>query len=130
MKIATQLRLARFAGLLLLSLLVLAVFVMEAPAINAAGSGTGGGAAFTSVSTNQPGTQGRGGVSAPVAVAPAAVTQPASSGTSSTTWILVGIAAAVLVAGLATWAIVRRRRSVGSQAYCAQHPEDAMCTAA
>ena len=58
---------------------------------------------------------------------------PASSDASSTTaWIAVGSAAAVLLVGFAAWALLRRRRQPGelaSAAYCAQHPEDPLCSA-
>jgi hypothetical protein len=60
--------------------------------------------------------------------------QPASSGaTSRSAWIAAGAAAAIFIVGFAAWALTRRRRQPGdhpSEAYCAQHPEDAMCTAA
>ncbi len=61
-------------------------------------------------------------------------TQPASSGTASRTgWMAAGSAVSVLLVGFAAWALVRRRRQLGdlaSASYCAQHPEDQMCTAA
>jgi hypothetical protein len=141
MKTTAQKRLARLAGLLLLSLLVFATGVQAAQAVpqgltpaqlhqyvgqapSATGSGTG--------VTPAAGTQGRGGVAlTPFAPAPAA--QPASSGTSTTAWIVAGSAAALAVIGIAAWALLRRRRQPGeraSAAYCTQHPEDSMCTAA
>jgi hypothetical protein len=65
------------------------------------------------------------------AVTPA---QPASSGTTSrSAWIVAGSAAAIVLVGFAAWALTRRRRQPGdraSAAYCAQHPDDAMCAAA
>lgn len=72
----------------------------------------------------------RGGRAPSVANVSAA--QAASSGTSSTTaWIAAGSAAAALIVGIAVWAAVRRRPGGRpSAAYCAQHPEDALCTTA
>ena len=149
MKIAAKQGYARLAGLLLLSLLAAAVFVPAALAINDTGSGTGGvsyawartaAATGTSVASFQAGTHGRGGVAvpeaqvavvAPVAAAPVAATTP-SSGTSSTTWIVIGVALAALAVALVAWALVRRRRRLASdtQQYCSLHPEDALCGAA
>jgi len=160
MKTTVQKRLARFAGLLLLSLLVIATGVQAAQAATLQGTGAAGGGstsvsqtahiqlqglqsaalqqlhhgdvASVSAATAPAGTQGRGGVaSAPFASASGA--QPASSSTSSTTAWIVGGAAAVLIVGFAAWALMRRRRQPGelaSVAYCAQHPEDSLCIAA
>ena len=79
------------------------------------------------------GTQGRGGFDA-ARFARASGAQPASSGTSSTTaWIVSGSAVAVLFVAFLAWAVIRRRRQPGeraSAAYCAQHPEDALCATA
>jgi hypothetical protein len=62
---------------------------------------------------------------------PAPGAQPMSSNTpSTTTWIAVGSAAAVLLVGFAAWALMRRRRQPGDSSsadFCAQHPEDARC---
>jgi hypothetical protein len=70
---------------------------------------------------------------AQAATAPVSGAQPASADTSSTTaWIAVGSAAAVLLVGFATWALIRRRRQPdehASAAYCTQHPEDPLCSA-
>jgi hypothetical protein len=157
MKTPVQKRLGRFAGLLLLSLLVFATGIQAAQAAVVAGTGTGsgtasstappqlqgltaarahqhdqGGAVSVTAVTAPAGTQGRGGV----ALAPFASTsgaQTASSSTSSTTAWIVGGAAAVLIAGIAAWALIRRRRQPGEPAsatYCAQHPEDALCRVA
>jgi len=79
------------------------------------------------------GTQGRGGLDA-ARIARASGAQPASSGTSSTTvWIVAGSAAVILFVAFLGWALIRRRRQPGeraSAAYCAQHPEDALCATA
>ena len=65
--------------------------------------------------------------------APVSGAQTVSADTSSTTaWIAVGSAAAVLLVGFAAWALIRRRRQpdeLASAAYCAQHPEDPLCSA-
>ena len=65
--------------------------------------------------------------------APVSGAQTVSADTSSTTaWIAVGSAAAVLLVGFAAWALIRRRRQPdepASAAYCAQHPEDPLCSA-
>ena len=112
MKTTVRTRLARLAGLVLLSLLVFATGVHVAQAAAAAG------------------TRGRGGIAAaPFASASGALA--ASSGTSSTVaWIIVGSALALLVFGLAAGAWVRRRRQHSeplSVVFCARHPEHAMC---
>jgi hypothetical protein len=157
MNITTHRRVARFAGLLLLSLLVFAIGVQTALATEVSGSGAGSGAAAKAAA----GTQGRGGV-AVASITPAqpqALTavqshhylggnyngrfQPVSntlaaqtaspSSTSTSAWIAAGSAAAIVLVGFAAWALMRRRRQPGerpSAAYCAQHPEDALCTAA
>ena len=212
MKTSTQLRLVRLSGLLLLSLLVVALAVSSAQAAGSGGNSsqqltlaqvlqrhaagaTTGTAAFTSA---QPGTQGRGGIGplaaaqagaqdrggvtlavltparagtqgrggiGPLAaaqagaqdrggvtlavltparagtqgrggigpLAPTYVAQPAStSSPSSTTWIAIGSALAVLIVGLTAWVLIRRRRSaeLASASYCAQHPQDPLCAAA
>jgi hypothetical protein len=154
MKTTTQRRPARLAGLLLLSLLVFATGVQAAQAALVSGSGAGSGTA--SFASTPAGTQGRGGI-AVASLTPAQpqgltaaqrhhyfgrfqptsnvlAAQPASSGaTSRSAWIAAGAAAAIFIVGFAAWALTRRRRQPGdhpSEAYCAQHPEDAMCTAA
>ena len=154
MKITAQRRLVLLAGLLLLSLLVFAMSIQVAQAMNASGSGAGPGKStinalqlptlaqvqqhqgigpYASVTTAQAGTQGRGGV----AVASLTPVQPkaltAASGSSTSAWIAVGTAAAIVLVGFAAWALMRRRRQPearASAAYCAQHPEDGLCTAA
>jgi len=156
MKTIVQKRLTRFAGLLVLSLLLVAVSVQAAQAMRVEGSGSGavpqttssqlqgltssaqhqhdqGVAGSVSLLTPAAGTQGRGGVALAPST-PASGAQPASSGTSSTTaWIVAGTAAAVLLVGFAGWALIRRRRQPGELAsvtFCAQHPEDSLCRAA
>ena len=155
MKTTLHIRLARFAGLLLLSSLVILTGVQAAQATVVAGTGAGSStASFTQAANLQgltaaaaarhghgtivaavtppAGAQGRGGFDQ-LQFTPKSGVQTASSGTSSTTtaWIA-GSAAVVLLIGLAAWALVRRRRQAGkfpSQAYCAQHPEDSLCAA-
>lgn len=158
MKTIVQKRLTRFAGLLVLSLLLVAVSVQAAQAMRVEGSGSvavsqttssqpqglttaaqnhhhQGAAGSVSAATPRAGTQGRGGVTfAPFT--PASGTQTASSTTSttsSTTAWIVGTAAAVLIVGIAVWALMRRRRQPGelaSASYCSQHPDDSLCRAA
>lgn len=58
--------------------------------------------------------------------------QPASTAASSTSaWIAAGSFAAIVLIGLAVWMLTRRRQpgARASAAYCAQHPEDALCRA-
>ena len=107
MKTAQKRRLTLLVGLLLLSLLVLAIGVPVAQAMLVSGSGAGGGSASVTTSA-------------------------APSGTSSTTYWVVGVAAA-LIAGIGAWALLRRRRQPAesaSAAYCARHAEDPMCRVA
>jgi hypothetical protein len=130
MKTTALRRLAGLAGLLVLSLLLVAVFVPVAPAMNVDGSGAGGGVTVATLGTAQPGTAA-GGVSLPAGVA-AARAPAATSGTSSTTpWIVTGIIAAAVVVTIAAWATTRSRaRSVRPSAeYCSLHPDDALCGA-
>jgi len=154
MKITAQRRPALLAGLLLLSLLVFAISVQAAQAALVTGTGAGSGKStisalqvptlaqvqqhqgigpYAPVTTAQAGTQGRGGVAA----ASLTPTQPkaltAASGSSTSAWIAAGSAAAIVLVGFAAWALMRRRRqreARPSAAYCAQHPEDGLCTAA
>lgn len=161
MKTTQKRRPTLLVGLLLLSLLVLAIGVPVAQAMLVSGSGGGsapvttagtgtevgrGGvgleaASFTqdswsaTVTTPAAGTEGRGGVglaSASGPQVPSAAT-PATSGTSATTYWLIGAAVAVLIAGIGAWALLRRRRQPAesaSAAYCARHPGDSLCGAA
>jgi hypothetical protein len=55
-----------------------------------------------------------------------------SSATSKSAWIAAGSAAAIFLIGLAAWSLTRRRGQSGgrpSEAYCARHPDDALCSA-
>ena len=149
MKTTAQRRLARFTGLVLLSLLVVAAGVQVAQAAtssttpSAEWQGRGGVTALATTpsadwqgrggvtalaTTPSAGTQGRGGIASVRGVTAA---QPGLSGTPSTaSWIIVGSALAVLMMGLVAWALISRRRQRDeplSVAYCAQHPEHAMC---
>jgi LPXTG-motif cell wall-anchored protein len=158
MKTTVQRRLALLAGLFLLTLLVFATGVQVAQAVLVTGAGVGSDAVSFTASAHLAGstpaaqrahqqgvavsgtrvatsarTQGRGGITLAPPAAASGV-QPASSGTSSTTaWIVAGSAAALLIVGIAAWVLTRRRRQPGelaSATYCAQHPEDSLCTAA
>ena len=135
MKTTAQRRLARFTGLVLLSLLVVATGVQVAQAAAnsttpaATWEGRGGITAFSD--TPAAGAGGTGGMAS---VRGVTATQPGLSGTPPTaSWIIVGSAIAVLAIGLATWALITRRRQRDeplSVAFCAQHPEHAMCRTA
>ena len=115
----TRRRLASLAGLLLLSLLLVAVFV-------------------------QAGTPGRGDVSAANASLPSSTAlqaaaaelgeagglaarapSPPSVTSSATRWIVTGIVAAAVIVAIAVWATARSRR----QEYCSIHPDVAFCGA-
>ncbi len=147
MKTRVQRRLALLAVVLILSSLVFATGTQAATptttqdgwltAANTAARNQGVGAAAAPTTTKDgwltaantaARNQGVGAV--PV---PASGAQPASSDTSSTTaWIAVSLVAAVLIVGFAAWALMRRRRQAGelaSAAYCAQHPENPLCSA-
>ena len=151
MKATVQRRLTLLVGLLLLSLLVVAIGAQVAQASLVSGNGGGGGSA--SVTTPAAGTEvGRGGVGLEPAsgsfvststagtevgrggfgLAQASGAQAVSSGTSSTTYWLIGSAVAVLIAGIGAWALLRRRRQPAESAsadYCARHPGDSLCGA-
>ncbi len=112
-------------------------FASVASATAPAGTQGRGGVAVAALSPSQPqGTAavqrhygGRFQPSADVLAAQAAST----GGTSRSAWIAAGSAAAIVLVGFAAWALMRRRRQPGdraSAAYCAQHPDDAMCAVA
>jgi ubiquinone/menaquinone biosynthesis C-methylase UbiE len=153
MKITAPKRLALLAGLLLLALIVFATGIQAAQAAPAGTQGRGG---FDAAHFTAPQPQGRGGFDAARFTAPqpqgltaahryahggrfqppanVLAAQSGSSGASTrTAWIAAGAAAAALIVVIAAWALSRRRRQPGgrpSPAYCAQHPEDALCTTA
>ncbi len=162
MKTSVHRRLELLAGLLLLSLLVFATGIQVAQAAIVTGTGAGSGTTATPVTiqdgwltasntasrdldvagaaaTPQDGwltaanTAARNQDVAQAVTAPVTGAQPASADTSSTTaWIAVGSAAAVLLVGFAAWELMRRRRQpdgLASASYCAQHPEDPLCSA-
>jgi hypothetical protein len=121
MKITAQ---RRLAGMLLLALLTVAVFVPAALAANVTGSGAGGGIATA-------GTAGRGGISPPLAAAAQAAAESTASSFSTTTWIVIGVAAALAV-GIVAWVLISRRPrlTASTERYCALHPSDTLCGAA
>jgi hypothetical protein len=83
----------------------------------------------TTVASNGFSLRMRGGVPRPVAGAFAAPSA-ASGTTANGTWVAVGIAVAALLAGVVAWISIRRRgqsTEVSMAAYCARHPEDAIC---
>ena len=153
MKIAAQRRLASLAGLLLLALVVSAVGVQAAQAVLA--TNTGGASGTVAVTPALAATQGRGGFDASSFIAPqqqgpaAAQLQanggrlpgeahvlaasPGMSTSSTIAWIIGGTAAAVVIVLIAVLVPTRRRRQAGerpSKAYCAEHPDDALCMTA
>src|SRR5664280_1863773 len=141
MKTTVQKRLARLAGLLLLSLLVAAIGVRAAQAATVSGTGAGSSTvsltpttqlqALTAAQRHHYFGGNDNGRFQPVSNVLAA--QPASSSASSTTvWIAAGTAAALAIVVIAAWALIRRQRpgQLASASYCAQHPEDSLCIAA
>ncbi len=70
----------------------------------------------------------RGGTAAAIAAAPSSA--QSSSGGSVGTAIVISLVAVIV--GAAAWALVNRRRPSESslRAFCAQHPEDPVCSAA
>ena len=135
MKITVQRRLVLFAGLLLLASLVFATSVQTAQAMLVS---SGGGGSGTGTITTPPQSQGLTAAQRhahasrlqPPASGPAA--QTGSSTSSNTAWIAAGSTAAAIIVVFGVWALVRRRQPAGhpSAAYCAQHPEDPLCTTA
>jgi len=143
MKITTQGRLALLAGLSLLALMVFATGIQAAQAATVAGSGAGSGTVFTPPHELQgPTAAAPAGTQASTTVrrearagraAQVAIPSTAQSVSSRTVWIVAGSVAAALIVVIAAWALLRRRRQPGerpSAAYCAQHPEDPLCTMA
>jgi hypothetical protein len=133
-----QRRLARLAGLVLVTLLVCAIAAQMAAAYRLDGSGFGDGvvalsgpepAAASEGATTPPATlQGRGGIAS---AAVDARSQPTPADTNASAAILFSLAA-VLV-GVVVWiAIDRRRRLTGPSlaAFCARNPADPRCAAA
>jgi len=139
MKTTANIRFASLAGLLLLSLLVLATVAIEAaPAMNVGGSGVGGG--VTTVGVFVPPAELdaaliRHGQLDRVAAyaAPASTTKAASSGgISTTTWVILAVVVAMLA--VVAWLLLRQRSrsrfaTSRSTAFCSLHPEDARCAA-
>ena len=145
MKTTLQRRLAILAGLVVLSMIVVATGAQVVQATLAYGSGAGAASTGQLVATSGQ-SQNSGSVNSGV-TGPAqrghgttAVTTPTEGSSSTTAWIITGgVIAVLLVIGLA-WAVDRRRsrsaeyagassRRSPSQTFCAQHPEDAACRA-
>ncbi len=137
MKTSTRKPIARFAGLLLLALLVVALAVPAAQAMRDSSSGASGSSASAVIATSKPLQVPEQAVNQGVTTFSASSTdnavQPASTDTSSTTaWIAIGGAVAVLIIALVTWTMIRRRRQPGEPAFsvdCALQPEDSLCRA-
>ena len=119
MKITGFRRLASLAGLLLLALLLVAVFVQ------AGTPGKGGvsaaDAALPSSTALQAAAAELGGAGVVAARAPS----PPSATSSTTQWIVTGIVAAALIVAIAVRATARSRRAE----YCSIHPDAAFCGA-
>lgn len=132
MKTTRHRRLALLAGLLL-ALIVFATGIAAAQAKTdetVAGSGT---ASFTTPTQPQGSTAvprgATGGRTVPDVPATVSGSSAASAGNAGTVAALT--AAALIV--IAAWVVARRRRRPAgrpSAAYCAQHPEDPLCTTA
>jgi hypothetical protein len=139
MKTTANIRFASLAGLSLLSLLVLAAVVLEAaPAMNVAGAGSGGGAttvgAFVPPAELDAALVRHGQLDRVAAyAAPASTTQAVSAGgISTTTWVVLAVIVAMLA--IAAWLLLRQRSRPGSAtsrsaAFCSIHPEDVRCAA-
>ena len=119
MKITGLRRLAILAGLLLLSLLLVAVFVQAGTP--ARGDASAAASLPSSTALQAAAAElGQAGVVAARAPSPPALTS------SSTQWIVTGIVAAALIVAIAVWATARGRRDE----YCSIHPDNALCGAA
>ncbi len=131
MQIKSHRRLGLFAGPLLLALIVIATGVQAAQARTDGARAQPGTVSLATPTQPRPSTalppHATGGRTVP-AVSPAL---SGSSGASvRNAWIVAGLAAAALII-VAAWILARRRRQPGgrpSAAYCAQHPEDPLCT--
>ena len=129
-------RSAILAGLLLLSLIVLATSLETSPAMRSGGAGIGGGNESVT-----PPTQAQAQIAlvkhgqldrTHAAAAPAPTVQlAATGGTSTTTWIVIAVLLAALLIG--GWAFLRRRSgpevATSDGAFCTLHPEDVKCGA-
>lgn len=140
MKTTTNIRFASLAGLFLLSLvaLVLAAGPGTAPAMTAAGAGTGGGVAtigaFVPPAELEAAIVRHNQLDRVAAyAAPASTTQTAATGgLSTTTWVIIAVVVAMLA--IAGWLLLRLRSRPGtaasrSSSFCSLHPEDVRCTA-
>ena len=106
------------------------------PAAGTAGRGGVAGLATTAGETTVANSgfslRARGGAPRPVSgrVAPPS---PTSAADGFVVWVAVGVAVAALLLILAAWISTRRRRpqtAASRAAFCAQHPDDAMCQTA
>jgi hypothetical protein len=118
MKITGFRRLASLAGLLLLALLLVAVFVQ-------AGTPDRGVSAADVVLPSSTALQAAAAELGEAGVVPARAPSPTFATSSSARWIVTGIVAAASIVAIAVWATARRRRAE----YCSIHPDDAFCGA-
>jgi hypothetical protein len=116
MKITGLRRLASLAGLLFLSLLLVAVFVQAG---TPARGGVSAAASLPSSTALRAAAAELGQAGAVAARAPS----PPSVTSSSTQWVVAGIVAAALIVTIAVWATARSRKAE----YCSIHPDNALC---
>jgi hypothetical protein len=135
MNTSPRTRLARLSGLVLLSLLVVVLAAGAAQAMRDFSAGLGGGEPTVTVASKPlqvPPQALNQGVSTSTSAENATSNgaEPTSAGTPSTTaWIAIGAAVAVLIIALAAWTMIRRRHQLSEPASCALHPEDSLCRA-
>jgi hypothetical protein len=138
MKTTANIRFASLAGLFLLSLVALVLAAGSVPAMNASGAGVGGGAA--TVGAFVPPAELAAALVRHNALdrvaayaAPASTTQTvASSGLSTTSWVIIAVVVAMLA--IVAWLLLRQRSRPGSAAsrsaaFCSLHPDDVRCAA-
>jgi hypothetical protein len=117
MKITGLRRLASLAGLLFLSLLLVAVFVQ---------AGTPSGGDVSAAAASLPSSTALRAAAAELGQAGAVAARapsPPSVTSSSTQWVVAGIVAAALIITIAVWATARSRKAE----YCSIHPDNALC---
>jgi hypothetical protein len=128
--------LARFTGLLLLSLLIVVLSAGVAQSMRGSSSGVSGGLSAGSATGKPPQVPTEAlnqgvGTSALTESGTIDLVESTPSGALSTTaWVAIGAAAAVLIIALFAWTMSRRRRRASESGWCALHPEDSMCRVA
>ncbi len=128
--------LARLTGLLLLSLLMVVLSAGAAQSMRDFSSNVSGGVSAGSATSKPPQVPTEAlnqgiGTSALAESGTVDLVESTPSGTLSTTaWVAIGAAAAVLIIALFAWTMSRRRRRASESGWCVSHPEDSMCRAA